>query len=55
MWTAGKIKKIDITSTRCSLTGESDDYSQDYQAYNQISLEAVSEGIFKKIDRPLVY
>ena len=37
------------------MTRKSTDYSQDYQGYNQVSLEAILEGVFQKIDQPVVY
>jgi hypothetical protein len=55
MRTAGKIEEIDVTRTCCSLAGESDNYPQDYQSYDQVSLEAVLESVFEETNDLVVY
>jgi len=45
------MEEMDFKTFACtcrSLTRESDDYSQDYQGYNQVSLEAVLKSVFQK-------
>jgi len=37
------------------LTREADHHSQDYQGYNQVSLEAVPEGVLQKIRQSVIH